>query len=299
MENSAFMKTSLYGFAALLVMACGCSNEKNIGDAFGNFEATEVIVSSQVSGIVTSATVDEGDEVSLGQVLCTVDSLQNVLKLDQLKGVMDASQSRIETIDAQVAVLKAQKQTLEKDFARVAAMYKDGAATQRDYDNVSGQLDVVNKQIVQTKSQVAAIRGDLKSIQSQELQVEDLVAKARVVSPIAGTVLDKYVQAGELASPGKQLYRIADIKNLTLKVYVSGAQLPKVVIGSKVAVYVDKNADENTKLSGVVSWVSPQAEFTPKIIQTKEERVDLVYAVKVLVVNDGSLKIGMPGSIVF
>lgn len=293
------MNAKIFLYGLMLAAMVSCKSENNGSDAYGNFESTEVIISSQVNGLVTSANVKEGDEVTAGEVLCTIDSLQNVLKLDQLKGMKDASQARIGTTNAQVAVLLAQKQTLEKDFARIQGMYKDGAATQRDYDNIIGQLDVVNKQILQAKSQLDGIKGDIKSVQSQEDQVKDQIAKAVIVAPISGTLLDKFIEAGELAVPGKQLYKLANLKELTLKVYVSGAQLPKAVLGSKVAVYVDKNATSNTKLEGVIYWVSPQAEFTPKIIQTKEERVDLVYAVKVRVKNDGSLKIGMPGSIAF
>ncbi|WP_320054236.1 HlyD family efflux transporter periplasmic adaptor subunit [uncultured Acetobacteroides sp.] len=286
--------------AAIAVAAltgCNGGNEKN--DAYGNFEAVEVVVSSEVNGLITSASVVEGNEVGVGQVLCTIDSLQNRLRIDQMQGMKEATQSKVGTIEAQIAVLQAQKQTADKDYARISAMLKDGAATQRDYDNVSGQLNVINRQIAQAKSQLAGIQGELKSLTSQESQVADLVTKSVVKSPIAGTILDKYIEKGELAVPGKQLYKIADTKTLVLKVYVSGSLLPKVVVGKKVAVYIDKDKKSDEKLEGVVTWVSPQAEFTPKIIQTKEERVDLVYAVKVNVPNDGRLKIGMPGSVVF
>lgn len=277
----------------------GCKENEEKGDAFGNFEATEVIVSSEVGGTITSSRIEEGYDVQQGQVLCTIDSLQNALKIEQMEGIRESTTSRIGTIEAQVAVLEAQKVTAQKDYERIASMLKDGAATQRDYDNISGQLSVISKQISQAKSQLASIQGDLKSIGSQELQAKDLVAKSVVKSPIDGTVLDKYVEQGELAAPGKQLFKLANTKTLILKVYVSGDLLPKVVIGSKVDVYVDKSKSRNDKLEGVVSWVSSQAEFTPKIIQTKEERVDMVYAVKVNVPNDGRLKIGMPGSVAF
>lgn len=286
--------------AAIAVAALtSCNGGKEKSDAYGNFEAVEVVVSSEVNGLITSASVVEGNEVGVGQVLCTIDSLQNRLRIDQMQGMKEATQSKVGTIEAQIAVLQAQKQTADKDYARISAMLKDGAATQRDYDNVSGQLNVINRQIAQAKSQLVGIQGELKSLTSQESQVTDMVNKSVVKSPIAGTILDKYIEKGELAVPGKQLYKIADTKTLVLKVYVSGSLLPKVVVGKKVAVYIDKDKKSNEKLEGVVTWVSPQAEFTPKIIQTKEERVDLVYAVKVNVPNDGRLKIGMPGSVVF
>lgn len=283
--------------AAALLVSCSGNEEKN--DAYGNFEATEVVVSSEVSGLVTSAPVLEGSEIVEGQMLCTIDSLQNSLKVGQLDGMREATSSKEGTIEAQIAVLQAQKQTVEKDFARISAMLKDGAATQRDFDNVSGQLSVINKQILQAKSQLAGIQGELKSITSQQSQVKDLIGKSVLKAPITGMILDKYIEKGELATPGKQLFKLANTKSLILKVYVTGAVLPKVVVGKRVVVYIDESAKSDSKLEGVVTWVSPQAEFTPKIIQTKEERVDMVYAVKVEVPNDGRLKIGMPGSVVF
>jgi HlyD family secretion protein len=283
--------------AAALLASCSGNEEKN--DAYGNFEATEVVVSSEVSGLVTSAPVLEGSEIVEGQMLCTIDSLQNSLKVGQLDGMREATSSKEGTIEAQIAVLQAQKQTVEKDFVRISAMLRDGAATQRDFDNVSGQLSVINKQILQAKSQLAGIQGELKSITSQQSQVKDLIGKSVLKAPIAGIILDKYIEKGELAAPGKQLFKLANTKSLILKVYVTGAVLPKVVVGKRVVVYIDESAKSDSKLEGVVTWVSPQAEFTPKIIQTKEERVDMVYAVKVEVPNDGRLKIGMPGSVVF
>lgn len=283
--------------AAALLASCSGNEEKN--DAYGNFEATEVVVSSEVSGLVTSAPVLEGSEIVEGQMLCTIDSLQNSLKVGQLDGMREATSSKEGTIEAQIAVLQAQKQTVEKDFARISAMLKDGAVTQRDFDNVSGQLSVINKQILQAKSQLAGIQGELKSITSQQSQVKDLIGKSVLKAPITGIILDKYIEKGELAARGKQLFKLANTKSLVLKVYVTGAVLPKVVVGKRVVVYIDESAKSDSKLEGVITWVSPQAEFTPKIIQTKEERVDMVYAVKVEVPNDGRLKIGMPGSVVF
>ena len=293
------MKAYIVVAAMAIAALTSCNGGKEKNDAYGNFEAVEVVVSSEVNGLITSAPVVEGNEVGVGQIFCTIDSLQNRLRIDQMQGMKEATQSKVGTIEAQIAVLQAQKQTADKDYARISAMLKDGAATQRDYDNVSGQLNVINRQIAQAKSQLVGIQGELKSLTSQESQVTDLVNKSVVKSPIAGTILDKYIEKGELAVPGKQLYKIADTKTLVLKVYVSGSLLPKVVVGKKVAVYIDKDKKSDQKLEGVVTWVSPQAEFTPKIIQTKEERVDLVYAVKVNVPNDGRLKIGMPGSVVF
>ncbi len=237
--------------AALAVAALtSCNGGKEKNDAYGNFEAVEVVVSSEVNGLITSAPVVEGNEVSVGQILCTIDSLQNRLRIDQMQGMKEATQSKVGTIEAQIAVLQAQKQTADKDYARISAMLKDGAATQRDYDNVSGQLNVINRQIAQAKSQLVGIQGELKSLTSQESQVTDLVNKSVVKSPIAGTILDKYIEKGELAVPGKQLYKIADTKTLVLKVYVSGSLLPKVVVGKKVAVITNLKP---CKLCGVES----------------------------------------------
>jgi HlyD family secretion protein len=184
------------------------------------------------------------------------------------------------------------------DQARLSKMFKEGAATQKQLDDIEGQIALAQKQRSAYAAQIAAIEKNAAAVGAQEKVLEDQIRKAVVKAPISGTILEKYVQTGELATPGKPLYKMANLDTLTLRVYVSGKQLSQVKIGGIVKVMID--AESGLKeMSGRIEWVSPEAEFTPKIIQTREERVKLVYAVKVLVPNDGSLKIGMPGEIKF
>ena len=176
-------------------------------------------------------------------------------------------------------------------------MLKDGAATQKQLDDITGQIGVLERQIESTRTQYTSVNKELEVLDAQVAATRDVLDRCSVMAPASGTILETYVEQGELAAPGKPLFKIANLDELTLKVYVSGTQLPKVKIGQEVKVLIDKSETENQTLSGRVDWISSEAEFTPKIIQTKEERVKLVYAVKVLVKNDGTLKIGMPGEI--
>jgi HlyD family secretion protein len=197
-----------------------------------------------------------------------------------------------------MAVTDQQVKNLQVDQARLSKMFKEGAATQKQLDDIEGQIALAQKQRSAYAAQIAAIEKNAAAVGAQEKVLEDQIRKAVVKAPISGTILEKYVQTGELATPGKPLYKMANLDTLTLRVYVSGKQLSQVKIGGIVKVMID--AESGLKeMSGRIEWVSPEAEFTPKIIQTREERVKLVYAVKVLVPNDGSLKIGMPGEIKF
>ena len=176
-------------------------------------------------------------------------------------------------------------------------MKEDGAATQKQLDDIKGQIRIIDKQILNIKTQFTAISKELDVLDAQTAMLTDQLKRCSIKPPTTGTVLETYVKQGELTAPGKPLYKMANLDKLNLKVYVSGAQLPNVKLGQEVEVIIDKTRKENQTLSGIITWISSEAEFTPKIIQTKEERVKLVYAVKVAVINDGSLKIGMPGKI--
>lgn len=281
----------------IFLMACNTNEEKS--DAYGNFESTEITVSSQASGQIMQFNLEEGDLLEAGKMIGWIDTTDLSLKKQQLQAQRQATSSKIPNLQAQIAVYNQQKKNVERDLERVKKMFQDGAATQKQVDDMSGQVDVIDKQILAVKSQESAVYSEIKSIDKQRDLVDEAIRKSIIINPIKGTVLTKYVYADEITGPGKPLYKIADLTEMKLKVYVSGDQLPGVKIGQEVEVLIDKNATENTKLTGKVSWISESAEFTPKIIQTKEERVNLVYAVKVLVKNDGSLKIGMPGELNF
>jgi len=287
--------TSLFVALALL----SCNRQKDASDAFGNFEADDQIVSSEIAGKLLSCNFEEGITLSRGSVIAAVDTVPLSLQLTQLESQVMTIQARKQAVRSQIAVIEQQKKNLEKDKIRISNMLKDGAATQKQMDDVNGGMEVFDKQISNTKSQDLILSGETEVIATQVAQLRDKISRCRIISPIDGLVLEKYKKSGELIGQGQSLCRIADVSSLNLRVYVSGDQLPHLKIGQKVKVLIDDTATKNRILEGAVSWISSEAEFTPKIIQTKVERVKLVYAVKVKVANDGSLKIGMPGEIKF
>jgi len=286
-----------YLIIALAILFFGCDNNEEKSDAFGNFEANPVIVSSESSGKVLQLNVEKGQIIDEGFLAAVIDSTQLHLKLKQLQAQQEVVQSKRQSIRAQIDVLEQQKENLLDDKKRVEDMLQDGAATKKHLDDITGQIAVIDRQIESTQTQFTSVNSELNVLKTQMASTHDLIDRCTVESPAGGTILETYIEQGELAGPGKPLFKVAGLDDLNLKVYVSGAQLPNVKIGQQVDVHVDKNAKENQSFTGEVVWISPEAEFTPKIIQTKEERVKLVYAVKEKVKNDGTLKIGMPGEI--
>ncbi len=221
------------------------------------------------------------------------------MQLLQIDAKKAAVSSREQSTQSQIEVFNEQKKSLEINKARITKMKKDGAATQKQLDDINGQINIIDKQTLSTKTQFTAISKELEVLDSQTAMLTDQLKRCSVKPPITGVILETYAKQGELTAPGKPLYKIANLDELTLKVYLSGAQLSAVKIGQTVEVLIDKNENINQTLSGTITWISSEAEFTPKIIQTKEERVKLVYAMKVSVKNDGTLKIGMPGEVNF
>ncbi|MEE4257193.1 MAG: HlyD family efflux transporter periplasmic adaptor subunit [Bacteroidales bacterium] len=283
----------------LLTGAVACNNNGNRSDAYGNFEATEVMVSALAQGELLSLDLEEGDRLEKGQIVGLVDTTDLWLKKEQLLKSIAAVQTRLVTIKAQMDVQQQQKKNLLVDKGRLENLFNDGAATQKQMDDINGAIDLVDAQITATRSQQQQVEAEIQTIYIQIDQVREAIDRCFVTNPVAGTVLVKYAEAGEVATPAKPLYKIADLRTMKLKIYVSGYQLPHIKIGQNVEVQFDKTKKENTSLDGTVSWISSTSEFTPKTIQTKDERVNLVYAVKVAVPNDGSIKIGMPGEVNF
>lgn len=285
---------------ALSVLMLGaCNNGPKKSDAYGNFEVVETIVSSESAGKLLSMQVKQGDQIESGQLIAVIDTTELILKKMQTLAQLSASETKKQNVTAQINVLKEQKKNVETTQQRIAKMFADKAATQQQVDDVNGQLSVLDKQITSTNTQFQLIGSEMEVIRQQINLLDEQLTKCRVKSPIKGTVLETYLETGELAVPGKPILKMADLSSLELKVYVSGAQLSQVKSGSEVKVLFDSGIKEMQSITGKVSWISSEAEFTPKIIQTKEERVKLMYAVKVVVANDGSLKIGMPGEVVF
>lgn len=283
---------------ALFVLAA-CKSGKQQSDAYGNFEATETIVSSEAAGKLLAMNAREGNQLEAGQLVALVDTTELYLKKLQAEAQLDASATKKQNVAAQINVYKEQKKTIGITQQRIAKMFGEKAATQQQLDDVNGQMNVLDKQIEATNTQYQLIGSEMDVYKRQIDLLNEQLQKCRIVSPIKGTVLETYLENGELATPGKPVLKMADLSSLELKVYVSGAQLSSVKLGNEVKVLIDSDAKEMQSLTGKITWISSESEFTPKIIQTKEERVKLMYAVKVLVPNDGRLKIGMPGEVVF
>jgi HlyD family secretion protein len=274
-------------------------NSNNRSDAYGNFEAIEVVISSQANGQIKSLAVEEGREVKQGDTIGMIDTVDLSLKKEQLLAQETVILVKLKTIDAQISVQEQQKKNVMVDKERVDRMLKDGAATQKQMDDINGSLDLLEQQIKSTQVQKESVHAELGTLAAQVRQVEETTSKCFIVSPLSGTVLVKFAEAGEITTMGKPVCKIANLGELELKVYISGDQLPYLKLGQSVEVIIDKDKSEVSALQGTVSWISSKAEFTPKTIQTKKERVNLVYAAKVTVPNDGTLKIGMPGEINF
>jgi len=288
-----------YLFIISIALLTACSGKKDKADAYGNFEADEIIISSEVSGRILQLNLEEGQELKEGTLVGIVDTTDYQLKKEQLMAQKNAISSKSGNIASQIEVQQQQKNNLLIEKARIEKLYKDGAATKKQLDDINGSISLVDKQILSIQTQNGSVADEILAIIKQIDQVSQNIKKCYLTVPAGGTVLGKYIQPNELVVPGKSLYKIADLSNVFLRAYVSESQLATVKLGQTVEVLIDKGEDNTATYAGTVTWVSSTAEFTPKIIQTKEERVNLVYAIKIKVKNDGALKIGMPGEVTF
>ena len=289
----------LMAFGLIVLAITGCSNGEK-SDAYGQFEATEITISAQASGELLSFGILEGQELKSGQQIGMVDTSKLVLQRDELQARLESIESRIGNINAEVEVQKSELESAEKDLKRIQSLNKDGAATQKQLDDAEARVRTIRKKIDALQTQKHSVRAEVAATEAKIAQLDDQIDDATITNPVLGTVLTTYVEPYELVRQGQPLYRIASLDTLILRIYVSGAQLPGISLGQEVQVLVDKNAEENQSMSGKVSWIASEAEFTPKMIQTKEERVTQVYAVEIKVANpEGILKIGMPGEVNF
>jgi HlyD family secretion protein len=292
------MKTRSLILVAAVILT-GCKNKADKADAYGNFEATEVIVSSETIGRILKFDVTEGSEIDKGSEIALIDTTLFHLQKAEINAGMTGVRTRISTINAQNDVLNQQIDNLNVNIKRIENMLKDDAATKKQYDDLTGQVAVLQKQVAANNTQKASIAAELSVYESKKATLNEQVTRSIVKSPIKGTIIEKYSEAGELTAAGKPLVKIADLSLMKLKVYVSGAQLGDIRIGQDCTVRVDDGKKGYKSFTGLISHISGKAEFTPKIIQTKEERVTLVYAVTIDVKNDGTMKSGMPGEAIF
>lgn len=286
------MKKIIFGLLLVHFISCNKNDEK--ADGYGNFEATEVTVSAESNGKIEFLNVEEGMTLERGATVGLIDTLQLYYSKKQLQANQVTIGSKTESIESQAKVFQEQLKTAQTERSRIRAMYAENAATKRQVDEADGRVNVILEQIKSVHTQKSPISNEIKSNVVQIQKLNDQINKSKILNPIAGTVLTKYAEPGEITAFGKPLYKIGDLSEMTLRVYVSAKQLPQLKMGQTVFVKID-GTDAMKTYKGTVAYIASQAEFTPKVIQTKEERVNLVYAVKVRVKNDGTLKIGMPG----
>lgn len=288
----------IYGVTALSAVACGRGGDF---DATGTFEATEVTVSAEAAGRILSFDIEEGDDLVAGEQIGAIDTVQLYLQKMQLERQQASVRSSRPDIAKQVSSLREQIAKQQTERRRVENLLRDGAAATKQLDDIDSQLKVLQRQLDAQLSTLgnnaASIDENSSAIELQIAQVEDRLAKCRLASPIAGTVLAKYAEAGELASVGRPLMKVADLGRIYLRAYFTSDQLAELTLGRQVTVTADFGGGERFEYPGRVTWVASESEFTPKTIQTRDTRANLVYAAKIAVENDGRLKIGMYGEV--
>lgn len=301
----------------LAALASSCSQNKIKTDASGVFESDEVIVSAQQNGQILSFPIKEGDTIRKGAIIGNIDMSNTIIQKQQVQATIQALGEKttnplpeIELVKKQVAVQQSQLAQQLRERTRTENLLKADAATQKQLDDINAAIDQLKKQIAVNEQQIALDKSNIATQNSTVLsekapleksaaQIQDEINKGKIVNPISGTVLTKYALQGEMTTTGKALYKIADLDTLTLRAYVTGSQLTAIKLGQRVKVYTDDAVKNYKEYAGQVSWISDQSEFTPKTIQTKDERANLVYAVKIRVKNDGYLKLGMYGEVKF
>ncbi len=294
--RSIFPAPLVLASCAMVLTACGDDEP----DAWGNFEANEVVVSAQVGGQLLSLAADDGQRLAGGAVVGQIDTAALSLQRAELLARQGAARTRTTEAEAQIDVFEAQLATAREEHARTLRLYRAEAATAQQLNQAEGEVRVLRERIEAARAQTGVVQQEAGGADARIGQIDEQISRSRITNPLAGTVLTTYAEPGEFVQAGQPLYKIADLGTLTLRAYVSGAQLPRVRIGGRVQVRIDSGeGDELATVPGEVAWVASEAEFTPTPIQTREERTDQVYAVKVRVPNpNGVIKIGMPGELV-
>lgn len=297
------MKANTIIAACLAIGMSSCTSNEKDYDASGVFETTEVIVSAKGTGEIMTFNVEEGQDVKQYEVIGNIDTTQLVLKNRQLAANLLATKEKTLDESRQVASLRQQIANLQREKKRYSSLLASDAATQKQVDDIGYQIEVLNRQLSAASEQLASnnssIASQAEGIRATQAQTDDQISNAIITSPITGTVMTKYAERGEYAIPGKPLFKVSDVKAMKLRAYVTAPQLTTLKIGQKVTVYADYGEEDSKAYEGMVEWISDKAEFTPKTIQTRDERANLVYAVKISVSNDGLIKRGMYGNVKF
>ena len=303
--------------AGAVLMLCACGNKEKEYDATGTFEATEVTVSAKATGELKTFNISEGQAVEQGAVVGSIDAYQLQQTSEQLEAqkrqlgaTRSATDSRRLDLEKQLSSISQQIANAQRERQRFAELVADGAVPKKQLDDINYQIKVLERQREATRDQIRSnnaslaeqskgIGAQIDGLNAQQRQIADQIVNAQVKAPIAGTVLEKYVEQGEFVAIGKPLFKMADVQNMYLRAYVTSSQLKDLKIGQKVKVFADYGDKEKKTYEGTVAWISSRSEFTPKTILTDDERADLVYAVKISIKNDGFAKIGMYGEVRF
>jgi HlyD family secretion protein len=310
-----FITLIAIGTLASTFLFQGCKNAENSFDASGVFEAEEVLVSSEIPGRIVQMKIQEGDLLQADSIVATIDAGNLGLQKEQVEASMEAlgektndASPQIDLLREQLRVQESQLQTLEKEKVRFTKLVNADAATPKQLDDITAQIDVLKGQMLVTRQQMKVqeanvstqnrgVLSERKPLAKRAEILDDQINRSRVINPISGTVITRYAMQGEVIGAGKAIYKIADLSSLILRAYVSGDQLSQVKLGQPVQVFVDSGAKAYKQYAGKVTWIADKAEFTPKTIQTKNERANQVYAVKIVVGNDGYLRIGQYGEV--
>lgn len=285
--------------SVIFIINISCSSNNDTADAYGNFEAREVTVSSQVQGELLSLAIQEGQHYNEGELVGVIDTVPIYLKRGQLLAQKNVIRAKSNNILSQIKIHEEEKKNLIREKKRLESLVKDNAATQKQLDDINGKLNVLELTIESVKQQNSIILSELEVLKSELKQIDNQISKCKIINPVSGTVIEKFIEQNEIVNPALPIYKITNLREMELKVYIDGSQLAEIKVGDTVTVAIDTGKKATQEINGTVSWISSEVEFTPKTIQTKEERVNMVYALKIRVVNDGRIKIGMPGEVYF
>ncbi|WRQ32912.1 HlyD family efflux transporter periplasmic adaptor subunit [Bacteroidales bacterium MB20-C3-3] len=298
-KNTFCVAVTIFTLLSFTLPSCSRSGSEH--DASGVFEATEILVSSELSGKILELDIEEGDSVEAGAVLGQIDTIQLFLKKRQLLATVRALEARRPQVRKQIAALEEQISVQKRERERFERLLKADAATQKQLDDITSSISVLEKQLEAQRSTLSNTSGgiteDAAALMVQVDQINDQLERSKIASPISGTILAKYAEAGEITMAGRALFKVAETKNMHLKAYITSDLLTRLKLNQTVKVFADFGEEGSREYSGEVIWISDKAEFTPKTIQTRSERDNLVYAIKIAIINDGFLKIGMYGGI--
>ncbi len=297
-------KTLTYSLLPVLTLAvASCGKGNKAYDASGVFESTEVTISAEGNGKIMSLGIQEGDRLEAGAVVGCIDTVQLFLSKIQLEASRRAVGSGRLNISRQIAALESQIAKQRQELDRFTKLEQAGASNRKQVEDIQAQLDILERQLAAQKESLqntnSNVSGQADALEAQVMQLEDRIRKCVITSPVSGTVLAKYSEAGELAVQGRALFKVADLESIRLRAYITADQLTNVKLGQAVKVYADQGTSGRKEYDGTLIWTSDKAEFTPKTIQTRDERANLVYAVKIAVKNDGLIKLGMYGEVKF